>query len=180
MSSKNKKTPAFSIGLKAGRDVRNVLSKSKNPAETIASYQQTRSLHSMFAKAFGTTTQYDADDSNKNDDNGNATVNTNVESLDTDSVLKFLGHMGVSQYYVHKRIGDALQKELENELRKVSSEGTLLHLLQNCWPYATSNAEFRPILWAVLKQLGAKTPLAVLQALAGMSCANKSLLVMAH
>lgn len=158
MSSKNKKTPAFSIGPKAGREVRNALSKSKNPAETIASYQKTRSLHSMFAKAFGTTTQYDADDDNRN--------TGNVESLDTDSVLQFLGHMGVSQYDVHKRIGDALQKQLENELRKVTSEGALLHLLQNCWPYATSNTEFRPILWAVLKQLGAKTPLAVLQALA--------------
>lgn len=162
MSSKNKKTPAFSIGPKAGREVRNALSKSKNPAETIASYQKTRSLHSMFAKAFGTTTQYDSDDSDRNIGNGNG----NIESLDTDSVLKFLGHMGVSQYDVHKRIGDALQKQLENELRKVTSEGALLHLLQNCWPYATSNAEFRPILWAVLKQLGAKTPLAVLQALA--------------
>lgn len=166
MASKNKKTPAFSIGPKASREVRNALSKSKNPAETIASYQKTRSLHSMFAKAFGTTTQYDADDSNnRNNDNDNENGN-NTESLDTDSVLKFLGHMGVSQYDVHKRIGDALQKQLENELRKVTSEGALLHLLQNCWPYATSNAEFRPILWAVLKQLGSKTPLAVLQALA--------------
>ena len=163
MASKNKKTPAFSIGPKASRDVRNALSKSNNPAQTIASYQKTRSLHSMFAKAFGTTTQYDIDDNNtRDDDNGSG----NVESLDTDSVLKFLGHMGVSQYDVHKRIGDALQKQLENELRKVTSEGALLHLLQNCWPYATSNAEFRPILWAVLKQLGSKTPQAVLQALA--------------
>ena len=166
MASKNKKTPAFSIGPKASREVRNALSKSKNPAETIASYQKTRSLHSMFAKAFGTTTQYDADDNN-NRNNGNKNENgNNTESLDTDSVLQFLGHMGVSQYDVHKRIGDALQKQLENELRKVTSEGALLHLLQNCWPYATSNAEFRPILWAVLKQLGSKTPLAVLQALA--------------
>mmetsp|Transcript_14215 Transcript_14215/g.33090 ORF Transcript_14215/g.33090 Transcript_14215/m.33090 type:complete len:494 (-) Transcript_14215:1646-3127(-) len=158
MSSKVRKTPAFSIGSKAGREVRNALSKSKNPAETITSYQKTRSLHSMFAKAFGTTNQYDANDNDR--------IDGEIESLDTDSVLKFLGHMGVSQYDVHKRIGDALQKELESELRKVTSEGALLHLLQNCWPYATSNAEFRPILWAVLKQLGSKTPLAVLQALA--------------
>ena len=157
-SNKNKKTPAFSIGPKAHKEVRNALRGSNNPAETIASLQNSRSLHSMFAKAFGTTPQYEADD-NDNDDNDN------VESLDTDSVLKFLGHMGVSQYDVHKRVGDALQKQLENELRKVNSEGALLHLLQNCWPYATSNAEFRPILWAVLKQLGSKTPLAVLQAL---------------
>ena len=157
-SNKNKKTPAFSIGPKAHKEVRNALRNSDSPAKTIASYQNSRSLHSMFAKAFGTTPQYEADD-NDNDDNDN------VESLDTDSVLKFLGHTGISQYDVHKRVGDALQKQLENELRKVNSEGALLHLLQNVWPYATSNAEFRPILWAVLKQLGSKTPLAVLQAL---------------
>eukprot|EP00536_Pseudo-nitzschia_multiseries_P001114 jgi/Psemu1/2571/gm1.2571_g len=165
MSNKNKKTPTFSIGLKAGSDVRKALSKSKDPAETIASYQKTRSLHSMFAKAFGTTPQYEAEENNNGNRNGGNGA-ANVESLDTDSVMKFLGHMGVSQYLVHKRIGDALQKELENELRKVTSEAALLHLLQNCWQYAVSNAEFRPILWAVLKQLGAKTPLAVLAALA--------------
>mmetsp|Transcript_69397 Transcript_69397/g.77617 ORF Transcript_69397/g.77617 Transcript_69397/m.77617 type:complete len:998 (-) Transcript_69397:32-3025(-) len=163
--NRSKKTPAFSIGPKAHKEVKNALSKSKDPAETIASYQKTRSLHSMFAKAFGTTPQYEVDD-NDNDNDDNNDNNSNVESLDTDSILKFLGHMGVSQYDVHKRIGDALQKQLENELRKVNSEGSLLHLLQNCWPYATTNAEFRPILWAVLKQLGPKTPLAVLQALA--------------
>jgi len=174
MSNKNKKTPTFSIGVKAGSDVRKALSKSKNPAVTIASYQKTRSLHSMFAKAFGTTPQHEAEENNTSTRNSNSNSNSNrssnnaanVESLDTDSVLKFLGHMGVPQYLVHKRIGDALQKELENELRKVTSEGALLHLLQNCWQYAVSNAEFRPILWAVLKQLGAKTPLAVLKALA--------------
>eukprot|EP00537_Pseudo-nitzschia_pungens_P012247 CAMPEP_0172386622 /NCGR_PEP_ID=MMETSP1061-20121228/4099_1 /TAXON_ID=37318 /ORGANISM="Pseudo-nitzschia pungens, Strain cf. pungens" /LENGTH=1045 /DNA_ID=CAMNT_0013116025 /DNA_START=187 /DNA_END=3324 /DNA_ORIENTATION=+ len=168
MSSKNKKMPTFSIGLKAGVDVKKALSKSKDPAETIASYQKTRSLHAMFAKAFGTRTQYEVEETNNNSNgNRNGGSNTaNVESLDTDSVMKFLGHMGVSQYLVHKRIGDALQKELENELRKVTSEQALLHLLQNCWQYAVSNAEFRPILWAVLKQLGAKTPLAVLKKLA--------------
>eukprot|EP00531_Pseudo-nitzschia_arenysensis_P000761 CAMPEP_0116156306 /NCGR_PEP_ID=MMETSP0329-20121206/22763_1 /TAXON_ID=697910 /ORGANISM="Pseudo-nitzschia arenysensis, Strain B593" /LENGTH=962 /DNA_ID=CAMNT_0003653383 /DNA_START=90 /DNA_END=2978 /DNA_ORIENTATION=+ len=162
MSSQGKKIPKFSIGDKAGRDVKSELSKSKNPAKTIASYQQTRSLHSMFAKAFGTTTQYEISNNSRSDDNGTTTV----ESLDTDSVLKFLGHMGVSQYYVHKRIGDALQKQLENELRKVTSEGALLHLLKSCWPYAEKNAEFRPILWAVLKQLGSKTPTPVLKLLA--------------
>jgi len=162
MASKNRKTPAFSIGPKAGREVRNALMKSKNPAETITSYQKSRSLHSMFAKAFGTTAQYEAEDTDKMNENGNG----EVESLDTDSVLKFLGHMGVKTYDVHKRIGDALHKQLENELRKVTSEGALLHLLKNCWNYATTLPEFRPILWAVLKQLGSKTPLAVLQALA--------------
>ncbi|MGK3759148.1 MAG: hypothetical protein ACI8RD_011465, partial [Bacillariaceae sp.] len=59
-SNKNKKTPAFSIGPKAHKEVRNALRGSNNPAETIASLQNSRSLHSMFAKAFGTTPQYEA------------------------------------------------------------------------------------------------------------------------
>lgn len=185
------KTPAFSIGAKAQREVRSALAKSRNPAETIHQYQMTHSLHSMFAKAFGTTPSYAADDVNTNTTNntgGNHTNNVrgyattaaattttssgatpekkDIETLDTDSVLKFLGHLGVSQYEVHKRVGDTLQKQLEDDLRKVTANGPLLHLLQNCWPYATSNAEFRPILWAVLRQLGEHTPIPVLQALA--------------
>ncbi|KAG7355883.1 bromodomain containing protein [Nitzschia inconspicua] len=178
------KMPAFSIGPKAQREVRNALAKSRNPAETINQYQTMHSLHSMFAKAFGTTPMYAAVDdveassannnggATRNSGRGYATLNTtsadknDTETLDTDSVLKFLGHLGVSQYEVYKRVSDSLQKQLEDELRKVTAHGPLLHLLQNCWPYATANAEFRPILWAVLRQLGEHTPLAVLQALA--------------
>jgi hypothetical protein len=173
MSNKSK-SPAFSIGLKAQREVRSALAKSRNPAETIKQYQRTHSLHSMVAKAFGTTPMYASNTATTADENtrGYATITTdnakndNIETLDTDSVLKFLGHLGVSQYEVHKRVGDALQKQLEDELRKVTAQGPLLTLLQNCWPYATSNSEFRPILWAVLRQLGENTPIPVLQALA--------------
>lgn len=181
------KTPAFSIGPKAQREVRSALAKSRNPAETISQYQKSHSLHTMLAKAFGTTPSYSPDDidttPNNNDNNSprktrgfdlksddevvsTPTPKKDVESLDTDSVLQFLGHLGVSHYEVHKRVGDVLQKQLEDELRKVTAHAPLLHLLQNCWPYATANPEFRPILWAVLRQLGEHTPLAVLQALA--------------
>jgi hypothetical protein len=175
-----KKMPAFSIGPKAKREVKKALMGSSNPIEVIGDYQKTRSLHSMFAKAFGTTPYYAAEDvdttttstegrgyafvTSKNE--SNTTKKKNIETLDTDSVIEFLGHLGVSQYEVHKRVGDALQKRLEDELRKVTAQGPLLHLLQNVWPYATANPEFRPILWAVLRQLGDQTPLAVLQALA--------------
>ena len=96
-NNNGKAPPAFSIGPKASREVRNLLSKSNDPAETIAKYQKTRSLHSMFAKAFGTTTQYEANDNDDNDGNASNINENNVESLDTDSVLKFLGHMGVSE-----------------------------------------------------------------------------------
>jgi hypothetical protein len=176
MSDKTK-PPAFLIGPKAQREVRSALAKSRNPAETITQYQRTHSLHSMIAKAFGTTPIYASNNGPIGDGNtrGYATATSDdtakknsveVETLDTDSVLKFLGHLGVSQYEVHKRVGDALQKQLEDELRKVTAQGPLLNLLQNCWPYATSNSEFRPILWAVLRQLGENTPIPVLQALA--------------
>jgi hypothetical protein len=118
-----------------------------------------------FSKAFGTTPSYAADDvtpttsavgTRRSGEKSSTTTTTkaasNIESLDTDSVLKFLGHLGVSQYEVNKRIGDKLQKQLEDELRKTTSQGPLLHLLSSCWPYAMANPEFRPILWAVLKQ----------------------------
>lgn len=112
---------------------------------------------------------------------------TTPESLDTDSVMTFLHHLGVSHYEVHKRISDMLLKQLEDEIRKSSSSSSssatmttttttnsggaappqqaLLDLLQSCWAYATTMSELRPVLWAVLKQLGEQTPLAVLLAL---------------
>ena len=136
--------------------------KSTNPAETIANFQSTKSLHSMIAKAFGTRPHYavgGGDDDQTEDKPA-------VESLDTDSVLLFLGHLGVNQHEVHKRLADALQKQLEDEIRKTSSQEPLLNLLKSCWNYATTLPELRPVLWAVLKQLGPQTPLAVLTALA--------------
>ena len=110
----------------------------------------------MFAQAFGTTPAYAAVQE----------PHTEIESLDTDSVLIFLTHLGASQHEVHKRIADSLQKELEDEIRNASNHEALLTLLKNCWYYATTVPELRPILWAVLKQLGDKTPLTVLMALA--------------
>jgi len=87
--------------------------------------------------------------------------------LDTDSVLTFLSHLGVSQYEVHKRISDTLRSQLEDEIRNLrGAEEPLQKLLENCWPYATLVPELRPVLWAVLKQLGPKTPLPLLQVLA--------------
>lgn len=154
------KAPSFLVGQAGKRDVRKILSRSKNPPATITNFQKTRSLNSMFARAFGTAPRHAAED----DDNESDAV---VESLDTDSVLKFLGHLGVTQFDAHKRIADALQKQLEEEIRKVGSgnQQPLLNLLKNCWHPATTVPELRPILWSVLKQLGDQTPLAVLNAL---------------
>jgi hypothetical protein len=155
----------FLVGPAAKRELRRALVKSTNPAETISNFQSTRSLHSMFARAFGTVPEYDAEAAG-NKDGGGKDEKPAVESLDTDSVLLFLSHLGVGQHEVHKRIADSLQKQLEDEIRKTSSQEPLLNLLKSCWPYATTLPELRPVLWAVLKQLGSQTPLQVLTALA--------------
>ena len=96
-----------------------------------------------------------------------------AETLDTDSVMTFLSHLGVRQHEVHKRISDTLMKALIDEIRKSGAGGgssnnngggggsmssahkdRLLDLLKSCWMYATTIPELRPVLWAVLKQLG--------------------------
>ncbi|CAJ1943166.1 unnamed protein product [Cylindrotheca closterium] len=155
MADSKSKTPKFLVGQAAARQLQRELNKSTNPAETISSFQRTRSLHTMLSKAFGTSPAYTT-----------SKKKTEVESLDTDPVLVFLTHLGVSQYDVHKRIADTLQKQLEDEIRKVTNQEALLHLLKNCWHYATTVPELRPILWGLLKQLGDRTPLTVLKALA--------------
>lgn len=155
MTDNKSKAPKFLVGQAAARQLQRELNKSTNPAETISSFQRSRSLHSMLSKAFGTSPSY-----------ATPKKHTEVESLDTDPVLVFLTHLGVSQYEVHKRIADTLQKQLEDEIRKTTNQEALLHLLKNCWHYATTVPELRPILWGVLKQLGDKTPLTVLKALA--------------
>lgn len=149
------KSTGFSVGPAAKRELRRTLVRSTDPASTIARFQQDHSLHSMMSRAFGTTPRHDADESAQN-----------TESLDTDSVMTFLSHLGLTQFEVHKRISDTLLKQLEDEVRKTKSEQPLLDLLKSCWPYVTILPELRPILWSVLKVLGDRTPLAVLKALA--------------
>ena len=167
MADKEKKKATFAIGRDAKREVRRALVKSSDPEKTIANFQQTRSLHSMFAQAFGTMPEYEQDKpTTSTETENNAQEDTReVESLDTDSVLEFLTYLGVSQHECHKRIADSLQKELEDELRRVHKQEPLLNSLENVWRYATKVPELRPILWATLKQLGDNTPLPMLQAL---------------
>ena len=90
-SDKASKAPAFLVGPAAKRELRRALVKSTNPAETIDNFQLTRSLHSMFARAFGTQPQHAAASASADGKDDKS----NVESLDTDSVLAFLGHLGV-------------------------------------------------------------------------------------
>jgi hypothetical protein len=186
--SNNRKAVVFPVGRAGKNELRRALrGAASNPQRTIETFQRQHSLHSMMCKAFGkqprpsdqsttaqtTTTRASAKA---------ATVQNpsiNVESLDTDSVMEFLSHLGVSQYEVHKRISDTLLKKLEDEIKRTSSSSSsqhqqqsLLDLLQNSWAYAVAMPELRPIVWAVLKQLGAKTPHDVLLELARRADAN--------
>jgi hypothetical protein len=155
--SKDTTSASFPIGAAGKRELRRALVRSTDPAATIQEFQQSHSLHSMLSRAFDSTPRHAAtDDSGAN----------SVESLDTDSVMTFLSHLGLTQFEIHKRISDAFLKQLEDEIRKARSDKPLLELLKNCWAHATTIPELRPVLWSILKQLGERTPLAVLKALA--------------
>lgn len=172
--------PVFPVGPAGRRELRRALISSTDPGETIGQFQQSHSLHTMLSKAFGTISRHEVnDDANKKkpvtrkqekdaaEDDQNQRP---IESLDTDSALTFLSHLGVSQYEIHKRIADTLLKHLEFEIQQQNvtnqNEAPLLDLLKSSWIYATTIPELRPVLWTVLKQLGTKTPIAVLKALA--------------
>lgn len=155
--SKGKDKIPFLVGPAGKRELRNELKATTNPAKTIQEFQESHSLHTMMAKALGTVPI-------KKYKNTRNTVGT-VETLDSDSVMTFLSHLGVRQHEVHKRVSDALLHQLTEEIRKTAAEEPLLDLLKACWAYATTIPELRPVVWSVLKQLGPKTPLAVLIAL---------------
>jgi bromodomain-containing protein 7/9 len=122
----------------------------------------------MIATAFDTQPSYEKDDSTSNQSNQSVSSNRrNVESLDTDSVLQFLSHLGISHHTAHQRIADTLLKQLEDEIKKADDK-SLLDLLADSWPYIVGRrlSNLRPIIWTILKKLGEKTPPLVLQALA--------------
>jgi hypothetical protein len=170
--------PVFPVGPAGKRELRKALIRSTDPAKTISSFQQRHSLHTMMARAFGTTPSYEYRATRKNSvvasgaAGAGATPSSakTVESLDTDSVMAFLSHLGVRQHEVHKRISDTLMKSLIDEIQKANigstshargnnsnnnnSKAGLLDLLKSCWMYATTIPDLRPVLWAVLKQLG--------------------------
>lgn len=162
-NSKNSKQ-SFLVGAAARRELRTVLRQTTNPGATIAAFQQSHSLHTMLAKAFHTTPRIDTINTSSRSSSLSGSSGL-TESLDTDSVLIFLNHLGVTQHQVHKRITTMLTTQLEDEIRKSTGE-PLLKLLKSCWPYSTTIPELRPVLHACLKQLGNDTPLPVLMRLA--------------
>ena len=116
----------------------------------------------MVAAAFDTQPRYKAAAQTRS--KGKDTV----ETLDTDSVLEFLSHLGVPHHKVNQRISDTLLKQLEDEIRKTTDDKPLFDLLSDSWGYAVKlkQVQLRPIIWTILRKLGDKTPPAVLQALA--------------
>lgn len=141
------------------------LLKSTDPGHTITTFQQSHSLHTMMAQAFGTTPSHMMQSSKKDDGE--------MEPLDTDSVLAFLSQLGVRTYGVHKRVTDALLKDLVDEIQKTDSTENLEDMLSPCLKYATTVVEFRQIVQAILKRLGDKTPKKYLIALAERNEANE-------
>jgi len=107
-----------------------------------------------------------------------------VEPFETESVLTFLNHLGVSRYEIHKKVGDALRMKLESEIEKVdlksngSGSGSgaggkekLLKLLKSSWEY-THIPALRPVLISLVKKLGDQTPVDLLLMLAKKDTGN--------
>jgi hypothetical protein len=134
--------------------IRQQLDDASNKQDAIRQLQAERSLHVMMCKALGTAPKYVA-----------AQPNIAVEPLDTDPVLEFLSHFGVSRLDIHKRISDALRSQLEDEIRKTSDTAPLLKLLSKIWWTATQVPELRPVVIAILKKLGTETPSKILEEL---------------
>lgn len=157
-SKSTKKAPIFPVGVAGKRELRKAL-KNASGVEVIKKFQQSHTLHAMMALAFETQPRYKIKTRSKEKET--------IESLDTDSVMEFLSHLGVTSYDVHKRISDTLLKQLEDEIRKTTNDDQpLFELLMDAWVYAVALPELRPIIWAILRQLGEKTPPVVLKALA--------------
>ena len=163
--SKNQ-APPFPVGAAGRRELLSKLKQTTHPGRVIAEFAAQNSLHHMMAKAFDTVPL------RKHKNTRNAGT---AESLDTDSVMTFLSHLGVRQHETHKRISETLSRTLEEEIRKTTAEEPLLELIKSCWLYATTVEELRPVLWAVLKQLGPKTPLPVVMALSERDESGKKL-----
>jgi nickel-dependent lactate racemase len=136
--------------------------KGKSGDQVVREFQQANSLHSMMATAFDTKPRYENEEAQLGKD-----VET-TESLDTDSVLEFLSHLGVSHLQAHKRISEHLSKRLTDEIEKTTDHGSLLVLLPDVWAATVKfeQKQLSPIISSILKKLGEATPEAVLLALA--------------
>ncbi len=153
----------------------------KDARASIKSFQQSNSLHSYFAKAFGTVPVHEASQRKERQQQ----VIKNVEPLDPSPALDFLSHLGVSRHEVHSRVATALRAEIEDEIQRMPLPSTnssnnrlnnrnsadeerghqsLLRLLRSAWLFRDV-PELRLVLICLLKRLGENTPVDVLRTL---------------
>ena len=172
--------PCGSNSTRCQNHIRRVF-ENPNARASIKSFQQSNSLHSYFAKAFGTTPINEASQTTEEEKCASAT-----EPLDPTPALEFLSHLGVSRHEVHSRVATALRAEIEDEIQRMplpttnnnGKNGTakrdianedhghrsLLRLLQSAWLFRDVT-ELRPVLICLLKRLGENTPVIMLQTL---------------
>ncbi len=182
-------------GIAAKRHIRQAFKNSNDARSTITEFQRSNSLHSMFAKAFGTTPIHDTPEeknpSNKGETGGASSDAIVVEPLDPSPVLEFLTHLGVSRHEVHVRVAAALRLAIEDEILRMPlppsplMEGlTSFSAASTSLPPSVGEAghqallnllksswqfrdvpELRPILVCLLKRLGEHTPVQMLRRL---------------
>lgn len=157
----------------------------KDARASIQSFQQSNSLHSYFAKAFGTVPVHEASQRKEKQQQATSTIKHNVEPLDPSPALEFLSHLGVSRHEVHSRVATALRAAIEDEIQRMPLPSTnsnnsrlnninsvdedhghqsLLRLLRSAWLFRDV-PELRLVLICLLKRLGENTPVDVLRTL---------------
>mmetsp|Transcript_8899 Transcript_8899/g.15127 ORF Transcript_8899/g.15127 Transcript_8899/m.15127 type:complete len:1145 (-) Transcript_8899:3-3437(-) len=173
--------PCGSNSVKCQNHVRKAL--GKDARASIQSFQQSNSLHSYFAKAFGTVPVHEASQQKEKQQQASS-ANKHVEPLDPSPALEFLSHLGVSRHEVHSRVATALRAAIEDEIQRMPLPSTnssnngqhsrgsadedhghpLLRLLKSAWPFREVT-ELRPVLICLLKRLGDNTPVEMLRKL---------------